>query len=92
MNDHLKVENGLQNSDIEHIFSNVFREKFDKSGFAVITFGDKMDSKSLRNQMIHLKKSLSEKCEKAFGCELDYYWLGRFNQQTTTKYHRDNDT
>lgn len=90
MNYHLKVENHLQNEDIEHIFSNVFREKFDKPGFAVITFEDTMASKSLRNQMVYLKKALSEKCEKVFGYELDYYWLGRFNQQTTTKYHRDN--
>lgn len=90
MNYYLKIENQLQNDDIEHIFSNVFREKFDKPGFAMITFGDEMDSKSFRSQMVHLKKVLSKKCEKAFGYELDYYWLGRFNQQTTTKYHRDN--
>ncbi len=90
MNYHLKVENQLQNDDIEHIFSSVFRKKFDKPGFAMITFGNEMDSTSFRSQMVKLKKALSEKCKEAFGHELDYYWLGRFNQQTTTKYHRDN--
>ena len=90
MNYHLKVENNLQSEEITRIFSNVFRKNFDTPGFAVITFTGKMDSKSLRNQMVYMKKALSGKCEKAFGYELDYYWLGRFNQQTTTKYHRDN--
>ena len=49
-----------------------------------------MNAKSLRKYMVELKMGLSEKCQEVFNATLGYYWLTRFDQQNTTKYHRDN--
>jgi len=40
--------------------------------------------------MIQIKEALCKKCQTEFNEELDFYWLGRFNHQNTTPYHRDN--
>lgn len=75
---------------IDKVYVNVFRRDYEHSGFAVLSFKDDMGSELLRRNMIALKRGLSERCEHDFGEELDYSWLTRFDQQTTTKYHRDN--
>lgn len=40
--------------------------------------------------MVELKEAISEFHRGRTGRQLDFYWVGRFNQQTTTKFHRDN--
>lgn len=75
---------------IDKVYANVFRRDHEHSGFAVLSFKDDIGSELLRRNMIALKRGLSERCEHDFGEELDYSWLTRFDQQTTTKYHRDN--
>lgn len=40
--------------------------------------------------MVNLKESLSAKSKSDFNMELDYFWLTRFDQKATTKFHRDN--
>lgn len=75
---------------IDKVYVNVFRRDYEHSGFAVLSFKDDIGSELLRRNMIALKRGLSERCEHDFGEELDYSWLTRFDQQTTTKYHRDN--
>lgn len=55
-----------------------------------MSFKEDIGSELLRKNMIALKRGLSERCKNDFGEELDYSWLTRFDQQTTTKYHRDN--
>jgi hypothetical protein len=80
----------ISSNQINKIFSNVFRKNHDKKGFAVVSFDRKMNSGLLREYMLKLKRELAKKCEEKFKKSLDYYWMGRFDQQTTTKYHRDN--
>jgi len=68
----------------------VFRKSYDKKGFAVISFTREMHPETLREYMVKIKNGLGKKCEEEFKRSLDYYWIGRFDQQTTTKFHRDN--
>ena len=90
MDYHLKIEEELNIDQIERIYSSVFRKDYEEYGFIVISFDMEMNSKLLRKYMFEIKKVLSEKCREEFDERLDFYWLGRFNQQNTTKYHRDN--
>lgn len=75
---------------IEKVYSHVFRRDHEHSGFSVLSFKDDIGSEQLRENMIALRRGLSERCRDDFGEKLDYCWLTRFNQQTTTKFHRDN--
>ena len=90
MNNHITIVDEITSNQINKIFSNVFRKNDDKKGFAVISFDRKMNSGLLREYMLKLKRALAKKCEEKFKKSLDYYWMGRFDQQNTTKYHRDN--
>lgn len=90
MNYQLKIKNEINLDHIEKIYSSVFRKSYEEYGFIIISFEQEMNSRLLRKYMVELKKELSKRCQKEFKEELDYYWLGRFNQQNTTKYHRDN--
>jgi len=87
---HLKIDKEIDNDIITAVFTKVFRNTYNELGFVVLSFKKEITSKILRKYMVELKKGLSKKCEEVFKEELDYYWLGRFNQQKTTKYHRDN--
>lgn len=40
--------------------------------------------------MVEIKNAMSAFHRARTGRLLNYFWLGRFNQQTTTKFHRDN--
>lgn len=90
MDYHIKIKKEININHIENIYSSVFRKTYKEYGFIVILFEEELDSKLLRKYMVEIKEGLSKKCMAEFKEELDYYWLGRFNQQNTTKYHRDN--
>lgn len=90
MNYYLKIDKVISDIEIEKIYKSVFRKNHEESGFIVILFEGEMNSKLLRKYMVEIKQALSQKCQDVFNQELDFYWLGRFNQQNTTKYHRDN--
>jgi hypothetical protein len=40
--------------------------------------------------MVKTRDALDRRHRSQTGRALDYYWLGRFDQQSTTKFHRDN--
>ena len=87
---HISVNNNIDSKIIDKVFLNVFRKDYKYPGFTVLSFGEEMGSEPLRRAMVELKKGLSARCEHHFGAFLDYSWLTRFDQQATTKYHRDN--
>jgi len=90
MNYHLKIGREISDDEIDKIYSSVFRKNYVELGFIILTFKEEMNSKILRKYMVKIKQDLSQKCQNEFNEKLDFYWLGRFNQQNTTKYHRDN--
>lgn len=90
MKEHLTAERDIDSDAIESIYAEVFRKDYEGSGFAILSFSEDIGSRNLRKSMLRLKRGLSEKCQNEFNEELDYYWLTRFDQQETTKYHRDN--
>lgn len=74
----------------KYCFNNVFRTSIEKPGFVHLDFGTQIDSYKLRAIMIGLKKELSKFTTENFKKDLKYQWLGRFDQQVSTKYHLDN--
>lgn len=74
---------------IETIYSNVFRQSTEKSGYYYINLGTKMNSKEFRQFMIKIKNELNKLCKTNLNKELNYQSLGRFNHQHTSKPHRD---
>lgn len=67
----------------------VFRENFDRPGFAVWVMPETMDSQALRRCMVELTKHLSLWHVEQWGEPLEYLSLGRFDQQNSTKLHLD---
>lgn len=90
MGHHLISKAGIDNTTTENIYAKVFRTQHEAPGYALLSFEGAMDSKRLRQYMLALKSGLSRLCQKELGEELDYCWLARFDQQETTKFHRDN--
>ncbi|MCR6640369.1 MAG: hypothetical protein NVV82_15575 [Sporocytophaga sp.] len=74
----------------EFIYKKVFRTDFSEPGFVVIDFGPTFTSEKLRECMVNLKNNLSKIHTDRFGQKLMYQWMGRFDQQETTKFHHDN--
>lgn len=74
----------------EFIYRKVFRTDFSEPGFVVIDFGSDFSSEKLRACMIQLKQMLSRLHFEHTGQKLLYQWMGRFDQQETTKFHLDN--
>lgn len=70
-------------------FEKVLRMHTEAPGFAWLSLGTSYGSLALRQKMVELKNALDECCQKQFGLPLTYQWLGRFDQQSTTKFHID---
>ncbi len=77
-------------SDIaEAVYRRVFRTDFTQPGFALINLGPDCGSETQRQLMIDLKNEF-DRLERSYrGRELVYQSLTRFDQQVTTKPHRD---
>ena len=67
----------------------VFRETFAAPGFALAAFSCGVDSHELRRIMVELKRTLSDLHRRASDRELCYCSMGRFDQQTSTRFHLD---
>lgn len=77
-------------SDIaEAVYSRVFRTDFSQPGFALIDLGRNFGSEPQRQLMIDLKYEFTQLERRHRGHELVYQSLTRFDQQVTTKPHRD---
>ncbi len=86
----IKVFGDSINHTIDFVYQNVFRTNFDFPGFIVLDFGIRINSHQLREFMIELKNELSNHLIKEKQQKLNYHWMGRFDQQESTKFHRDN--
>jgi hypothetical protein len=73
----------------EAVYSRVFRTDFSQPGFALIDLVPNCGSEPQRQLMIDLKNELDRLERKHRGHELVYQSLTRFDQQVTTKPHRD---
>jgi hypothetical protein len=63
------------------LFELVWRTTLDRPGFALVRFAEPVDSRALRRVMIELAGALPE--------EFVVERLGRFDQQVSSKFHRD---
>lgn len=66
----------------QEIFEKVWRTDQSQPGFYVVDAG-KIDSHTLREQMVRIKEGFSK------FVPFHYSWLMRFDQQVTTKFHKD---
>ncbi|MEJ7593701.1 MAG: hypothetical protein WKF77_19350 [Planctomycetaceae bacterium] len=84
------TENNHSPSDIANsVCHRVFRTEFTQPGFALINLGPDYGSESQRQLMIDLKYEFDRLERRHRGRELVYQSLTRFDQQVTTKPHRD---
>ena len=90
MNLSFKINETTSLVKTKDVFESVFRTGIEKNGFAILDFGADFGSERLRAKMVDLKNELSALCKEYIGQKLDYEWMGRFDQQETTKFHRDN--
>lgn len=67
----------------------VFRTDFSHPGFALFNLGPEFGSRQQRRLMVLLKDELARLDHRRRGRTLYYQSLGRFDQQVTTKPHRD---
>jgi hypothetical protein len=87
---HFQAATESLDSLIAFTYPKVFRQAFTSPGFAVLDFGADYSPEKLRATMIALKNGLHARLMSERGIALHYQWLGRFDQQETTKFHRDN--
>ncbi|RLS98102.1 MAG: hypothetical protein DWI15_01925 [Planctomycetota bacterium] len=73
----------------ESVYSRVFRTDFSQPGFALINLGPDCGSETQRQLMIDLKNEFDRLERRYRGRQLGYQSLTRFDQQVTTKPHRD---
>jgi hypothetical protein len=73
----------------EAVYSRVFRTDFSQPGFALIDLGRNFGSEPQRQLMVDLKNEFSQLERRHRRHELVYQSLTRFDQQVTTKPHRD---
>ncbi|MCA9008443.1 MAG: hypothetical protein KDB01_01795 [Planctomycetaceae bacterium] len=73
----------------EAVYSRVFRTDLSQPGFALIDLGPNCGSEPQRQLMIDLKNEFNRLERRRQERELVYQSLTRFDQQVTTKPHRD---
>ncbi len=71
------------------MFRQACRLNFEQAGFALAQLGTDGDSRRLRQWMLDILDSLTECSREQSGRELLALSMSRFNQQATTKPHRD---
>lgn len=67
----------------------VFRRDFEQPGFALLDAGIEWTPRRFRAFLVALTAALNEVYQERFGRHLIYLSLGRFDQQVTTRAHRD---
>ena len=71
--------------DVDFVYDQVFRATLDRPGFVSIPLAPGTDSRGLRRAMLALARQLSERHPEP----LDLQWVLRFDQQITSRFHRD---
>lgn len=79
----------LLTTHAETIFYAVWRFDFSAPGFCLLDLGPDIDSHDLRSLMLDLKGRLDEVAARRDRPPFSYRSLGRFDQQETTRFHRD---
>lgn len=67
----------------------VFRTDFSQPGFALLDLGPDFGSETPRRLVVELKQQFDRLESQHRGRRLAYQSMGRFDQQVTTKPHRD---
>jgi hypothetical protein len=79
--------------DVEALAADIYdrtcRTDFNAPGFCVLNAGRSLDSIAFRQLMVDLKRRMAAIHESRTGNTLIYLSASRFDQQTTTKPHRD---
>jgi hypothetical protein len=79
--------------DVPALAANLFRQAcrsgFQEAGFSLLKLGENTGSRALRRLMLDILDQLSVLCQSRRGPSLQALSMSRFNQQTTTKPHRD---
>lgn len=86
----MKIETVNIEEIINHSIQNIFRTNTSKPGYVLFDFGTQISSSAFRAVMIGLKNGLATFIQERYNKQLDYQWLGRFDQQVNTPYHLDN--
>lgn len=71
------------------LYRRTCRVNFDRPGFCVLNLGRDIDSVTLRQVMVDLKRDMAAIHEAATGNTLAYLSAARFDQQETTRPHLD---
>src|SRR5205807_1813064 len=66
-----------------------FRTGLEHPGFAHLDLGTAKGGQEFRQFLVELGRALGEVYRAAFGRELRFFSLGRFDQQVSTEAHRD---
>jgi hypothetical protein len=74
---------------VSRMFRQTCRVGWDESGFSLLSLGTEGGSSGLRGAMLAILDELSRLCEVHFGAPLVPLSMSRFNQQASTKPHRD---
>jgi hypothetical protein len=73
----------------ERLYSTVWRRTLDQPGFALVEFDDTPRSTELRHRMVQVVEAMNAEAVRRRDPRFVYERLGRFDQQVTTKFHRD---
>jgi hypothetical protein len=73
----------------ERMYAKTCRTNFEQPGFCLIRLGHRVDSVGLRNLMWELKERLARLHESTAGKTVVFESATRFDQQQSTKLHRD---
>jgi len=79
----------LDRSLVESVHRKVCRIGFDQPGFCLVDLGREVSSAGQRGLMVELMRALAEHERESAGRRLAYQSATRFDQQGTTKLHRD---
>lgn len=71
------------------LYDRVFRTTLNEPGFALVDWGPDITSTTLRRRMVELSEALRDLHYERIGAELIHTAASRFDQQVTTKPHRD---
>ena len=80
---------GIRPSFVEAVSERTCRTGFDQPGFCLVDLGRGTSSERQRALMVELKQALAERHQVETGRTLVYQSATRFDQQVTTKLHRD---
>lgn len=83
-------QNTFTTQQLQLAYDVVFRCSTDQPGFYYQDLGGDLDSHDFRRVMVELMKGLMALSELHSDVGLDIRWIGRFNHQHTSRFHRDN--